>query len=98
MMKIKLLRGTVIDGKAENPGVVVDVDQSLAIFLLNTGKGEVFTEKTKESAESQKAQNRETAADVKKAEAEAKKKAEAEEKKKAEAEAKKAAAEKKDGK
>lgn len=38
-MKIKLIRGTVIGGKARDVGDVVEVDSVLASMLMNAGKG-----------------------------------------------------------
>lgn len=38
-MKIELIRGTVVDGEAKEPGAIVDVSDSIASMLMATGKG-----------------------------------------------------------
>jgi hypothetical protein len=48
-MKIELIRGTIIDGKAQDPGAVVDVSESLASMLMATGKGIPHAEKAAQS-------------------------------------------------
>jgi hypothetical protein len=44
-MKLELIRGTVIEGKAQDAGAVVEVDETLASFLMSTGKGVPYAEK-----------------------------------------------------
>lgn len=48
-MKIELIRGTVIDGQAQDAGAVVDVDDAMASFLMSTGKGVPHAEKAAKS-------------------------------------------------
>ena len=48
-MKIELIRGTVIDGQGKDPGDVVDVCDTVASMLMDTGKGVPASDKPKQS-------------------------------------------------
>jgi len=48
-MKLELIRGTIIEGQAKDAGSVIEVDATLASFLMTTGKAKPFAEKEKKS-------------------------------------------------
>jgi|TARA_R100000951_G_scaffold36677_1_gene31476 hypothetical protein len=48
-MKLELMRGTIIEGQAKDAGSVIEVDATLASFLMSTGKAKPFAEKEKKN-------------------------------------------------